>query len=130
MKKCILSAALILLLKMSHAQYSLVFCESIGAESKPLKVSNLFSLPKNGGLIDFYVKADERFNTNQLSFVIYYVNAEGNEEELVKLPQKIEASWNYAWKEVVLFNAGTYRVKVYNQRGTYLTSANLNIKNN
>ncbi|MES2622478.1 MAG: hypothetical protein V4615_16625 [Bacteroidota bacterium] len=128
MKKCILSAVFFLFLKISVGQYSLMFCESVSADGIPEKAATSFAQKSEGRAVNLFVRADEGFDTDQLKFTIYFMNAEGNEEEISKLPQTIEPGWNYIWKEVSLFNAGTYRVKVYNAKGTYLTSANMTIK--
>ena len=128
MKKCIWLSAFFLFAKISAAQYSLAFCENVTAEGSPQKVSSSFTVGNNGGAVKILLRSDEEFNTDQLKFAVYYINTEGNEEEVAKLPQKVEPAWNFTWKEIELFNAGTYRVKVYNGKGTYLTSANLNVK--
>lgn len=128
MKKCILLSAFFFILKISAAQYSLTFCESVSADGVPQKAAISFAQKSAGNPVNLFVKADEGFDTDQVKFTIYFMNAEGNEEEILKLPQTVEPGWNYIWKEVQLFNAGTYRVKVYNAKGTYLTSANVTIK--
>jgi hypothetical protein len=56
------------------------------------------------------------------------VNDKGKEEQLTSLSQTVEPTWNYAWNEMVFFDPGNYRVKVYNSHGYYVTSANLNVK--
>lgn len=128
MKKCILSIVLSLAIKIVAAQYSLVFCESVSAGGVPEKVSRSFIQTGSERKVTLFASADGSFDTEQIKFTVYYINAEGNEEEITKLPHKTERGWNYAWKEVSLYNQGTYRVKVYNGTGTYLTSANLSIK--
>lgn len=110
------------------AQYSLTFCEDVNNEGKPQMVSNSFMVDNDGGVLKFLLKADDKINTSDIEFRIFYVNDAGKEEEITRMPQKIDASWNYAWKEVVFFDPGNYKVKVYTAKGTYLTAANLNIK--
>ena len=110
------------------AQYTLQFCEDVNSEGKPTMVSNSFLVDQDGGVLKFLCKTEEKFNTDQLEFRVFYINESGNEENILKLPQKVESNWNFAWKEMVFFDPGSYRVKVYTGSGTYLTSANLNIK--
>lgn len=110
------------------AQYTLQFCEDVNTEGKPTMVSNSFLVDQDGGVLKFLCKTEDKFNTDQLEFRVFYINESGNEENILKLPQKIEPNWNFAWKELVFFDPGSYRVKVYTGSGTYLTSANLNIK--
>ena len=128
MKKYFLLAVLFLLLKSGSAQYSLAFCEDVTPEGKALAISNSFMVANDGGVLKCLLKTDEQFNTDQLDFRIYYVHETGNEEEISRLPQKVQPEWNFAWKELVMFDPGNYRLKIYTGGGTYLTSANLNIK--
>lgn len=112
----------------AQAQYSLIFCEDVTAEGKPTVISNSFMVDDDGGVLKFLLKTDEKINTDNIDFRIFYVNDSGKEEEISRMPQKVDASWNFAWKEVVFFDPGNYKIKVYTGKGTYLTSANLNIK--
>jgi hypothetical protein len=127
MKKILLLSALFLLLGESKAQYSLAFCEEVSSDGQPQRISNTFSL-SNGSGIKLFVKGDNGFDTEQVKFTIYYMNSLGNEEELASLSQDVERGWDYVWKEIKLFDPGTYRVKAYTAKGTYLTSANVFIK--
>lgn len=128
MKKIIPLLSVMLLVKFCGAQYSLSFCESISEDGKPQKVSNSFQVDSKGSLLKIFVRSDEKFNTGQLQFKIFYVDNSGEEETLSTFSQKMDADWNYAWKDVAFFTPGNYRVKIYNDKETYLTSANLNIK--
>jgi len=78
--------------------------------------------------LKFLLKSDEAFKTDKMDFRIFYINDSGKEEEISKLPQKLEPNWTFTWKEVVFFDSGNYRVKVYDSDGRYLTSANVNVK--
>jgi hypothetical protein len=53
MKKYIAFIALFFLVKASSAQYSLLFCEDVTAEGKPVATSNQFQIDKEGGTIKF-----------------------------------------------------------------------------
>ena len=116
------------LVKENQAQYSLIFCEDVSAEGKAQMISNSFMVDGDGGVLKFLLKTEEQFNTDQLEFRIFYINETGSEEEISRLPQRVLPTWNFAWKEMVMFDQGNYRVKVYTEKGTYLTSANLNVK--
>jgi len=128
MKSLKLGIILFFLAKVSSAQYSLTFCENVNDSGKPLHPSNFFMVSPNGSALKFLLKADDGFKTDKMDFKIFYINDAGKEEEISKLAQKIEPKWNYIWKEVVFFDAGNYRVKVYDSKGAYLTSANINVK--
>jgi hypothetical protein len=128
MKSLTIAIILLLAIKISSAQYSLTFCENVNDDGKALHPSNSFMISPNGSALKFLVKADDGFKTDDMDFKIFYINDSGKEEEISKLPQKVEPKWNYTWKEVVFFDAGTYRVKVYDSKGVYLTSANINVR--
>lgn len=128
MKKFLAALIFSGIFNFTYAQYSLTFCEDVSADGKAQMVSNSFMVDGSGGVLKFLVKAEDKFNTDQLDFRIYYVNETGVEEEIERLPQKVESNWNFSWKEMVLFDPGNYRVKIYTGKGTYLTSANLNVK--
>lgn len=128
MKKYVAFITLLLLVKLSSAQYSLLFCEDVNAEGKPVAVSNQFQIDNEGGVLKLLARAEDTFKVDALDFRIYYVSDGGNEEELVRLPQTIQPDWTFAWKETVIFDPGLYRVKIYTDKGTYLTSSNVTIR--
>jgi hypothetical protein len=119
---------LLLFAYTGQAQYSLTFCENVNPDGKALSPSNSFMISKDGSAMKLLLKSDEKIKTDKMEFKIFYINDTGKEEEISKLPAKIEPNWNYVWKEIVFFDPGNYRVKVYNGSGTYLTSTNLNVK--
>jgi hypothetical protein len=128
MKKYITLFTFFLFAKMAAAQYSLTFCEDVTKDGKPMMVSNQFMVDAEGGVLKFLVRSDEKFNTDQLDFRIYYMSDSGVEEEISRMAQPVQADWGFAWKELVMFDPGMYRIKIYNAKGTYLTSANVTIK--
>lgn len=128
MKKLFVSALFLAGTYFAQAQYSLTFCEDVNGEGRPQMSSNSFMVDQDGGVLKFLLKADDRFNTEGMEFRIFLLNDAGKEEEITRMPQKVDNTWNFAWKEVVFFDPGNYKVKVYTAKGTYLTSANLTIK--
>ena len=129
MKKYLVFLAFILMGKLNFAQYSLLFCEDVTAEGKPVAVSNQFQVDREGGVLKFLARTDDSFKADGLDFRVYYMSDGGSEEELIRLQQTIQPDWNFAWKDVAMFDPGLYRIKVYTDKGTYLTSANVTIKN-
>ncbi|MFN8299794.1 MAG: hypothetical protein U0T75_11865 [Chitinophagales bacterium] len=128
MKKLFVSALFLAGTYFAQAQYSLTFCEDVNGEGRAQMSSNSFMVDQDGGVLKFLLKADDRFNTEGMEFRIFLLNDAGKEEEITRMPQKVDNTWNFAWKEVVFFDPGNYKVKVYTAKGTYLTSANLTIK--
>lgn len=128
MKSLTLGIALLFAAKLSFAQYSLTFCENVNNDGKAQHPASSFMISPKGSALKFLLKADEGFKTEKMDFKIFYINETGKEEEISKLAQKVQPDWNYTWKEVVFFDSGNYRVKVYDSKGDYLTSANVNVK--
>lgn len=129
MKKGLLFAMFFALATTGFSQYSLTFCKEVSTEGKAEAASNSFISELDGNKLKLLVKSDDKFTSYQVEYRIFYVDATGNESEISKLPQYVEPSWDFAWKQVVFYDPGTYRIKVFDDKGNYLTSANVNIKN-
>lgn len=127
MMKYLLLLGLTFLLMPANAQVALSFCEEVTDAGQPHMSSNSFMVDGDGGVMKMYIKADNKLNTSQVDFKVYYLN-NAKEEEVGHFTQKTEPAWNYAWKEVAFFEPGNYRVKAYASDGSYLTSANLIVK--
>lgn len=128
MRKYALILAMFLIGTTAYSQYTLVFCEDVTEEGKPVTVSNQFMVDRDGGALRILLRTDGKLNTDKLDFKIFFVGENGVEEEITKLSQATETDWNFVWKEIVMYDPGLYRVKVYNSKGTYLTSANLTLR--
>ena len=111
-----------------YAQYSLTFCEDVAQGGKPVTESRVFMVDQSGGVMKMLLKADEKITAPNVEYRVIYIDDDGSETEVTRMRQKVEATWNYVWKEVVFYDPGAYKVKVYSDKGTYLTSANLTIK--
>jgi hypothetical protein len=46
------------------------------------------------------------------------MDAYGNEKEVSIIEQTTEANWTYAWQDVVFYDPGIYKVKVFRTGGT------------
>ncbi len=129
MKKGFFVIALFIASQAAFAQYSLTFCKEVSTEGKADNPTT--TITTNGSEsnpVKILVKGDEKLNAQEVEYRIYFVDENGKETEVSKLPQIIEPHWEFAWKKVTFYDPGTYRVKVYNDKGVYLTSANLNVK--
>ena len=129
MKKVLLSALFLGFATIGFSQYSLTFCKEVSTEGAAQNAANTFTTEMNGNELKMLVKSDDKFTTYQVEYRIFYVDAAGGETELSKLPQYVEPTWDFAWKQVVFYDPGTYRIKVFDDKGNQLTSANVNIKN-
>jgi hypothetical protein len=128
MKNVVLICLFGLCANLSYGQYSLSFCEDVNNSGKPVSPSNSFLVNKTGSALKVLLKSDSQLNTSNMDFKIYYINDNGKEEEVTRLSAPVQSNWDYVWKELVFFDPGNYRVKVYNSDGNYLTSANLNVR--
>lgn len=129
MKKASFILALFAATLTVSAQYSLTFCKEVSTEGKADKPTTTITTTGNeSSPVKILVKGDDKLNFNEVEYRIYFVDETGKETEVSKLPQIIEPNWDFAWKKVTFYDPGTYRVKVYNDKGTYLTSANLSVK--
>lgn len=112
---------------LSKAQFSLLFCKNVSESGTAIMADTKFAKSADGVVV--LLKTEQTFKTDMLDFRFYFVDTKGNETELLRLPQPVDSSWNYAWKQVELSDPGVYRVKIYNGAGSYLTSANVSITN-
>ncbi len=128
MKKGIFAIVFMAMGQIGFSQYSLTFCKEVSTEGTAQNASNSISTGKEGNPVKILVKGDEKLNTEGVEYRIFFVDDNGKESEISKLPQFVEPDWSFAWKKVTFYNPGTYRVKVYNDKGAYLTSANLSVK--
>jgi hypothetical protein len=129
MKKGFFVIVLFIATQTVFAQYTLTFCKEVSTEGKADNPTT--TITTNGSEstpVKILVKGDEKLNANEVEYRIFFVDETGKETEVSKLPQIIEPNWDFAWKKVTFYDAGTYRVKVFNDKGIYLTSANLNVK--
>lgn len=129
MKKGLFVIILFVTAQTAFAQYTLTFCKEVSTEGKAQDASNsIIASDKAGNPVKILVHSDEKLNTMQVEYRIFFVDENGKETEVSKLPQVVEPDWDFAWKKVTFYDPGTYRVKVYNDKGIYLTSANLSVK--
>jgi hypothetical protein len=129
MKKLIpFLTALLISVSSVFAQGSLTFCEDVNSDGKPVMASPVFMVEGSGGLLKMLVRSTETFKTEKLEYKVFYVK-KGGEELLTSMSQKVGEGWNFAWKEVVFYDAGDYKIKVYKSNGEILTTGTVSIKN-
>lgn len=129
MKKLITIVALLMITLTSvFAQGSLTFCEDVNSDGKPVMASPVFMVEGSGGLLKMLVRNPETFKTDKLEYKVFYVK-KGGEELLTSMTQKVGEGWNFAWKEVVFYDAGDYKIKVYKANGEMLSTGTVSIKN-
>jgi hypothetical protein len=111
------------------AQTTLKFCVLVDSTGKCTKTTTEFDVSKDGGTISLLLKNDKAFNTTKVSYRIFFIDAMGNEKLTNTVDQIIQKEWTYAWQDIVFYDAGMYKVKVYNTDGedTFVCSEVLKI---
>ncbi len=127
----ILLAAIILLLTLgnAYAQTSLKFCVDVGKEGTCKTQTSEFTISKDGGTISFLLKGVKALGLTDVSYKIYKLEDNGQETFSSTITQKLDSAWTYAWEEAVFYDAGTYKVKVFDNTGeeTFICSNILKI---
>lgn len=95
------------------AQTTIDFCVEVDSSGICKHPTTEFDIGKDGGTISLLVKDSLPLNASKLRYKIFYFDAYGNEKQENTLNQRIETDWTYAWQDVVFYDAGTYKVKVY-----------------
>jgi hypothetical protein len=96
------------------AQTTLKFCVDVGKEGSCKTQTSEFTVGKNGGTISFLLKSEKALGVTGVSYKIYKLEDNGQETYSSTITQKLDTAWTYAWEEAVFYDAGTYKVKVYN----------------
>ena len=100
------------------AQSGLQFCVQVGKADSCIKPAKEFDVSPQGGTISMLVKTDDSVAATQLRYKIYFLDNYGNEALSQTINQQTTANWNYAWQDVVFYEAGIYKVKVYRVSAT------------
>jgi len=95
------------------AQSQLQFCVEANDKGECIKPSRTFEVEPSGGTISFLVTNLQAENFVKIRYKIYYIRDNGIEDLLIGIDQKIATDWQFAWQDVVLFDSGKYKVKVY-----------------
>ena len=107
---------------------SLYFCESVDSEGYPVSESTVFNISSNGGYLKFLVRLPYKISTSSVSYVIYKVDEDGNENYESTIYQDVENTWSWFWKEITFYNSGVFNIAVYDGDNIYLTSGQISIQ--
>ena len=111
----------------SKAQ-SLYFCESVDKDGYALNESNSFVIGSNGGYFDFLVRMPYDLRSYYINYDIYEVKNDGTEQFSSTIRQDSQPDWQFFWKEVTFYDAGTYKIYVYDDNDYLITSATVKVK--
>ncbi|HRB00158.1 MAG TPA: hypothetical protein PK294_06960 [Ignavibacteria bacterium] len=107
---------------------SIQFCEDVDSEGMPVSESTVFNISSKGGYLKFLVRLPYKISTSSVSYVIYKIDGDGNENYESTIYQDVEGSWSWFWKEVTFYDSGVYNIAVYDGDNNYLTSGQISIQ--
>jgi len=107
---------------------TLYFCESVDSEGYPVSESTVFNINSKGGYLRFLVRLPYKIGTRSVSYVIYKIDDDGNQNYESTIYQDVEDNWFWFWKEVTFYNSGLFNVAVYDGDNNYLTSGQISIQ--
>ncbi len=130
LKKILFLPVTVILLSLSHPaiSQSLYFCEEVDDNGHPKNQSNTFIISKKGGYLDFLVRLDEEISTSNINFDIYKIDFTGKERfyKMMKQTTQHDSVWFY--KQMTFYEAGNFKVYVYDEDKELLASGKLKIK--
>jgi len=108
---------------------SLTFCKSVDKTGKSLGSSQEFTISKDGGKVTFLFQFSPS-TTPMVSEISYdmYVLDKGKEVFNSTMQQAVNANQKWLSKEVTFYQAGTYRVYVYDEKDQLLTKGTVTIR--
>jgi hypothetical protein len=113
----------------SSGQTALRFCVQVDSTGKCAKPSTEFHVSDQGGTISFLLSNKQGLNAEKVRCKVYFLDESGNEKLTTSLDQNIRKDWTYSWLDVIFYNPGTYKVKVYaiDDKETFMCSEILKI---
>ncbi len=109
-----------------HAQ-TILFCEGVDKEGKPINSANSFTITSNGGYLHFLVQLGYEINKDEIYYELYKVDAKGKEFYETTIYQELDPKDVFFHKKIPFYDAGKYNIYVYTGDGIYLTSGSLQI---
>lgn len=126
--KRILFLSVLLVAATTAYTQSLTFCEGVNDDGYPENPSHTFTIPSDGGYFYFLVRIGDKVETTHVEYDIYKVNAYGDETYNTTVSQDVEYDWTFFWKKITFYDAGTYKVYVYNNDDYLLCSGTVNVE--
>ena len=127
LKKLLIFPVFMMMLVIAHGQ-SLYFCEDVDSNGYPENSSTVFTIPSAGGYFYFLVRMGDKARTTHIEYDIYEVNRYGEEKYNTTVSQDIEYDWTYFYKQVTFYDAGKYKVYVYDNEDYLLTSGTVEVE--
>jgi len=106
---------------------SLSFCEKIDAKGNPVNINTAFSVNKNGSPVSFIFALPAGYNGASVNFDIYRVDQE-KEVFHSTMKQAVNNSQKTVVKQMTFYDAGKYRIYVFDEKDQQLAKSDLIIK--
>ena len=117
MKKILVITLLLALARSALGQTSLSFCVEVQKDGKCQSKSAEFTISNEGGTISFQLWNNHGIGATKVAYRIYKLEDNGTETYSGTIEQQTEKNWTYAWQDVVFYDEGTYKVKVFDTSG-------------
>lgn len=107
---------LFLLLSLTGSAQSVLFCEDVSAEGKPVHASSYFIIGNNGGSLMMLIQLSDVINSHSLKIDVFKMN-EDTKKEIYHSSIQANPKPHYTWfkKEINFHEAGEYIVYVYDE---------------
>lgn len=116
MRLTLLSIILLFSVYNCAAQTRLQFCVQVDSAGTCIKPAKEFGISMDGGTLSFMLRNDRGLKDTLMRYKIYFLDESGNEKLSQTIEQRTKTDWTFAWQDVVFYDAGTYKVKVYGIR--------------
>ncbi|MDB5281449.1 MAG: hypothetical protein JWO06_524 [Bacteroidota bacterium] len=113
MKKILITPIMLCFAVAASSQTSIKFCVEVEQQGKCQSQSSEFTIGKEGGTISFLLMNQRGIGATNVMYRIFKLEDNGTETYSSTVEQKIEKNWTYAWQDVVFYDEGTYKVKVF-----------------
>lgn len=129
-KSLVLFFLLAVLVSSSSYSQTLYFCEGVDEDGYAITESSVFNISSSGGYLYFLVRmgSGKKVNSYEVLYDVYRVDSDGKETFDNTIYQDVEPDWNWFWKQVTFYDPGTYKVYVYDEDWTFLTSGRVRVK--
>ena len=106
---------------------ALSFSEKLDGSGNPVDPGNVFTVNKNGSPISLYFTMPAGFTGTSVNFDIYRID-EGKEVFHSTMKQAVSPSQKSVVKQMTFYDAGKFRVYVFDEKDKQLAKSDLTIK--
>ena len=112
---------------LAATSQSLTFCEKVDASGNPVNPNTVFSVKQNGSPISFFYILPTGYNGASVNFDIYKID-ENKEVFHSTMKQAVNPAQKSVSKQMTFYDAGKYRIYVFDEKDQQLAKSDLVIK--